>query len=154
MIVPESVSTPSWGDAITATGGELLTWRVSSALVHCPECPGRTSLAYMVILCSPLDSVPYHSIADAGETPEYSRPSLSLQNSNLTSSPSGSKVMEPSNITVSDDLLPDLVTTMFAVGSSLNSSTSNIQETVGLMESDAKTVTENWLGAPGKERII
>ena len=116
---PESVSMPSDGLAMRATGGELETLISAVAEFHIPAWLGRSSLAYMVMRWAPLDRVPIHSTVESGVTPEASSPSRSLQNSNLTPSPSGSKVAVPSRCTVADDVVPVRVTSNCASGISL-----------------------------------
>ncbi len=134
---PESVSMPSVGLAIRATGGELATLNSTEAEFHIPAWFGRLSLAYIVMMWSPFDSVPIHSTAESGVTPDASRPSRSLQNSNFTSSPSGSKVLVPSRCTVAEEASPVRETSMTASGISLYSSTLNVHETGTLTPSEA-----------------
>ena len=69
--------------------------------------------------------------------PDDSSPSRSLQNSNFTSSPSGSKVLVPSRYTVAEEASPVRETSMTASGISLYSSTLNVHETGTLIPSEA-----------------
>ena len=121
---------------MTEIGAELFTLTCSVIEFHVLTWPGLSSLVYMVIVCNPLVNHPRHSISSSGVNPEVSIPSKSLQNSNRTSSPSGSVTIEPSNKMRLSEASPARITSNSGTGISLNNFTSKLQVTSGLFPSE------------------